>query len=181
MRILMFRLRSNTDFPVITKQSLHLAEVTKTRASVRLLNLTGELVRMLREMRAKSGGNGLVFTKNGSEALNYGTIKSVFNRGFKALGLPWRSTHILRHTYATMALMGTKNLSAVQASLGHQSIRMTERYAKAVASLNKDIAEKTSEIFNLYGSESSKAQVTKSPTDHPQITDESQIEGLNCV
>ena len=139
----------------------YLAEVTKTRASVRLLNLTDELVRMLREMRGKSGSNGLVFTKNGSEALNYGTIKSVFNRGFKALKLPWRSTHILRHTYATMALMGTKNLSAVQASLGHQSIRMTERYAKAVASLNRDIADKTSEIFNLSGSESSKAQVIK--------------------
>ena len=64
-----------------------------------------------------------------------------------ALELPWRSTHILRHTYATMALMGTNNLSAVQASLGHSQQRMTQRYAKTVALLSSDIGEKTSAIL----------------------------------
>ena len=57
-----------------------------TPASVRLIKLPEELVGMLKRMRVEGGGGkGLVFTKNGSEALNYGTIKSVFNRGFKAL------------------------------------------------------------------------------------------------
>ena len=109
----------------------------------------------------ESGGEGLVFTKNGKEALNYGTIKKVFNRGFKALNLPWRSTHILRHSYATMALIATKDLSSVQASLGHKSSRITERYAKAVASLSRNTAQKTSEVFNLFGrkSESSKQDI----------------------
>ena len=64
-----------------------------------------------------------------------------------ALNLPWRSTHICRHTYATMALMGTKNLSAVQASLGHSQQKMTQRYAKAIALLSSDIGEKTSAIL----------------------------------
>ena len=109
----------------------YLVENTKTQASVRLINLPDELIKMLKEMKMESGGEGLVFTKNGKEALNYGTIKKVFNRGFKALGLPWRSTHILRHSYATMALIATKDLSSVQASLGHKSSRITERYAKA--------------------------------------------------
>ena len=131
----------------------YLVEKTKTPASVRLIKLPEELVGMLKRMRVEGGGKGLVFTKNGSEALNYGTIKSVFNRGFKALKLPWRSTHILRHTYATMALVATKDLSSVQASLGHRSSRITERYAKVVASLNRDTAQKTSEIFNLSGGE----------------------------
>ena len=59
----------------------------------------------------------------------------------------------MRHTYATMALVVTKDLSSVQASLGHRSSRITERYAKVVASLNRDTAQKTSEIFNLSGGE----------------------------
>ena len=32
--------------------------------------------------------------------------------------------------------MTTKNISAVQASLGHTEIRMTQKYAKTVALLN---------------------------------------------
>ena len=34
-----------------------------------------------------------------------------------------------------MALIATKDLSSVQASLGHTSSRMTEKYAKVVALL----------------------------------------------
>ena len=139
----------------------YLVEHTKTKSSVRLIKLSDELISMLKEMKLEGGGEGLVFIKNGSEALNYGTIKKVFNRGFKALGLPWRSTHILRHSYATMALIATKDLPSVQASLGHRSSRMTERYAKAVASLSRDTAEKTSEIFNLFGRKTSQTRFIK--------------------
>ena len=39
--------------------------------------------------------------------------------------------------------MTTKNISAVQASLGHTEIRMTQRYAKAVALLSPEMGEKT--------------------------------------
>ena len=43
--------------------------------------------------------------------------------------------------------MLTKNLSAVQASLGHKQQSMTQRYAKAVALLSSDIGEKTSSVL----------------------------------
>ena len=58
---------------------------------------------------------------------------------------------ILRHSYATMALIATRDLSSVQASLGHTSSRMTEKYAKVVALLNRNTAEKTTRAFNLFG------------------------------
>ena len=67
-----------------------------------------------------------------------------------ALGLPWRSTHILRHSYATGALMATRDLSSVQASLGHASSRMTERYAKVIAMLDRGTAEKTAKFFDIF-------------------------------
>ena len=123
-----------------------LEEVTKTTQSARLLVLPQRLQAILWEMK-KAAVNDLVFTDTQGELLKYNAIQSSFNAGFRALNLPWRSTHILRHSYATMALMGTNNLSAVQASLGHTEMRMTQRYAKAVALLSSDIGEKTSAIL----------------------------------
>ena len=130
----------------------YLEDTTKTEASVRLLVLSDELINILKQMKEENGGEGLLFTDKQGEALKYNAIQSSFNAGFKALKLPWRSTHILRHSYATMALIATKDLSSVQASLGHTSSRMTEKYAKVVALLNRDTAEKTTKAFNLFGS-----------------------------
>ena len=129
----------NTKFPF-------LEEVTKTSQSARLLVLPKRLQKILLEMK-KEAVNDLVFTTKDGGLLKYNSIQSAFNAGFVALKLPWRSTHICRHTFATIALMGTNNLSAVQASLGHTQQTMTQKYAKAVALLSSDIGEKTSSIM----------------------------------
>ena len=123
-----------------------LEDVTKTCQSARLLILPKRLQDILLEIK-KEAVSDLVFADLKGELLRYNAVQSAFNQGFMALGLPWRSTHICRHTYATMALIGTKNLSAVQASLGHTQQTMTQRYAKAVALLSSDIGEKTSAIL----------------------------------
>ena len=122
-----------------------LEEVTKTSQSARLLILPKKLQDIILEIKT-SAVSDLVFSNSKGELLRYNAVQSAFNAGFEA-GLPWRSTHICRHTYATMALMGTKNLSAVQASLGHTQQTMTQRYAKAVALLSSDIGEKTASIL----------------------------------
>ena len=95
-------------------------------------------------MKEENGSEGLIFKDKQGEPLKYRAIQSAFNASFKALKLPWRFNYILRHSYATMALIATKDLSSVQASLGHTSSRMIEKYEKVVALLNRrDIAEKT--------------------------------------
>ena len=118
-------------------------EVTKTSQSVRLLTLPERLQRILTEMK-KEAVNDYVFTDTKGELLKYNAVQANYNVGFEALGLPWRSTHICRHTFATIALMTTKNLSAVQASLGHSDQKVTQRYAKTVALLSSETGEKTS-------------------------------------
>ena len=123
-----------------------LEDITKTSQSARIIVLPQKLQDILLQMK-KESVNDFVFTDIKGRLLKYNAVQSSFNHGFMALGLPWRSTHICRHTYATMALMGTKNLSAVQASLGHSQQKMTQRYAKAIALLSSDIGEKTSAIF----------------------------------
>ena len=95
----------------------------------------------------KEAQSDLVFTDSKGELLKYNAIQSAFNAGFIALGLPWRSTHICRHTFATLALMETKNLSAVQASLGHTEQKTTQVYAKTVALLSSETGEKTASVI----------------------------------
>ena len=129
----------------------YLEETTKTSASVRLLLLSDELLTVLKEMKLESENkSGILFTDSQGKLLKYNAIQSSFNASFMALGLPWRSTHILRHSYATAALMATRDISSVQASLGHTSSRMTERYAKVVALLNRETAQKTAEFFDIF-------------------------------
>ena len=124
-----------------------LEEVTKTSQSARLVMLPEKLKDSLREMK-QLAMNDLVFTDLKGELLKYNAVQSAFNAGFTALSLPWRSTHICRHTFATIALMETKNISAVQACLGHTEVRMTQKYAKTVALLSSETGEKTaSAIF----------------------------------
>ena len=137
----------------VTKRP-NVEEVTKTSASIRLLHLPDELIAVLKEMKEENGEEGLLFRNMNGGPMSYTRIPTCFNQGFKALGLAWRSTHILRHTYATMALYATRDISAVQASLGHTSSHMTEKYAKVIALLSRKTAEKTAKVFNLFGSSS---------------------------
>ena len=136
----------------------YLEETTKTNASIRVLLLSDELVEVLKVMKEESQDKlGLIFTDLKGEALKYNAIQSSFNASWIALKLPWRSTHILRHSYATAALQATNSLSAVQATLGHTSSRMTEKYAKVIALLDRGVAEKTAKFFDIF----SKKEVSK--------------------
>jgi integrase len=136
-----------------------LRESTKTADSNRIVKLPDELVQLLREMKLQSGGERMVFPGRKGGPIKYNAIQSSFNAGFVALNLPWRSTHICRHTYATIAYLATGNLTSVQASLGHAKREMTERYAKAVAHLSGETAEKTAAVFGL---------MNKGHSDHPE-------------
>ena len=136
-----------------TKQP-YLEETTKTVSSVRVLLLSNELLTILKEMKIESGNKlGFLFPDARDGLLKYNAIQSAFNASFMALNLPWRSTHILRHSYATGSLMATRDLSAVQASLGHASSRMTEKYAKIIAMLDRETAEKTAKFFDIFNTD----------------------------
>lgn len=125
-------------------------ERAKTDGSIRLVILPDVLISMLREMKTiATDTNGPIFLGRNKDLLKYNAVQAAFNDGFKALKLPWRSTHICRHTYATMAMMATGEIGSVQAALGHSSQKMTEKYAKNVALLRSSTADQTAALLNL--------------------------------
>jgi integrase len=126
-----------------------LEERAKTDGSIRILMLPPVLVSLLQEMSAEPDRGEMVFASVKGELLKYNAIQASFNAGFKALQLPWRSTHICRHTYATLAMMATRDIGSVQASLGHKTQAMTEKYAKNIALLHSGTAEKTAALLAL--------------------------------
>ena len=72
-----------------------------------------------------------------------------FNKAFEALKLPWRGSHIARHTSGTIALIAGKDLAVVQAMLGHWDIKQTQEYAKVIDLQNNSAPQKTAEYLGL--------------------------------
>ena len=123
-----------------------LEDVAKTNGSARLIMLPKGLINILEEMQSFAKSD-LVFANTKGDLLKYNAIQGNYNAGFRALRLPWRSTHICRHTYATLSLIAGNSLSAVQASLGHTEQRTTQRYAKVIAALNHGTNERTFSVL----------------------------------
>ena len=141
-----------------------LTERAKTKESLRTLVLPKELIRMLKEIKQEQleqPEEEFVFLNKENKTPIYPSIRYAFTSGFKALGLPWRGTHICRHTFATMALYATKDLPSVQAHLGHTTPQMTERYAKLAKMISADTAEKTAKVFKLFSYEKKKTKTKK--------------------
>jgi len=105
----------------------YLKEGTKT-GEVRTIALPERLISLLQEWRRMDGSQSLVFHSEGS-LMHYNAIQSAYNKAFRALGFPQRSTHILRHTFATIHANQTKDIRATQAAMGHRDLRVTQHYA----------------------------------------------------
>jgi len=165
-----------------------LTERAKTKESLRTLVLPKELIGLLKEIKLEQREQQeelekkdqlqklenkklkeleeqeeeFVFLNRENKTPIYPSIRYAFTSSFKALGLPWRGTHICRHTFATMALYATKDLPSVQAHLGHTTPQMTERYAKLAKMISADTAEKTAKVFNLFSVEKKRRITRKS-------------------
>ncbi|HLG18896.1 MAG TPA: site-specific integrase, partial [Bdellovibrionota bacterium] len=78
----------------------------------------------------ETGTNGpLVFHMEG-EPMRYNAVQSAYKKAFRALKLPVRSTHVLRHSFATIYADQTNDIRATQAAMGHKDLRVTQHYAK---------------------------------------------------
>jgi len=108
----------------------YVSPLTKTDSS-RIIYLTERGLASLREWRILCGrSKGLVFSFDGFAPLPYRNVQYHYDSIFRRLHLKWRSTHILRHSYATDFLEKTGRKDALQGQLGHSSSKQTDHYAK---------------------------------------------------
>lgn len=56
-------------------------------------------------------------------------VKRSFNTALKKAGIEGATFHTLRHTFASHLMMNTGNIMMVKEALGHNSLKMTERYS----------------------------------------------------
>lgn len=87
-----------------------------------------EELRNLRKVQNRIGG--LIFSDDGEKIVTYRCIQHHYDYAFEAANIGFRSTHILRHSFATHFLETTLNNNALKALLGHTTIKMTEKYGK---------------------------------------------------
>ncbi|MFH1017273.1 MAG: tyrosine-type recombinase/integrase [Pseudomonadota bacterium] len=105
----------------------------------RMVRATSDLLAALEKWRQLSGrGAGLICSPEGFQPVSYRNIQFRFNRIFQKLGLPFRSTHILRHSFATDFQLRTKDPLALKEILGHADLRQTEVYAKITEAITQE-------------------------------------------
>jgi integrase len=80
--------------------------------------------------KSQSRITGLIFSSDGIAIPSYSSIQHRYERVMKKAGVDFKSTHIMRHSFATHFLEATKDQEALQGLLGHSSSKMTSKYAK---------------------------------------------------
>ena len=110
----------------------------KTEKSVRTIALPRATGAVLTAHRARQGEqrlrkgpawqeHDLVFPTGLGTALHAGRVEKVFNALRDAAALPAHSFHVLRHSYASLALLAGVPLEIVSENLGHRDISFTKR------------------------------------------------------
>ncbi len=117
-----------------------LREGTKT-GDLRKVVMPSRLVRLLSEWKLKGTNGPFVFHKEG-EMLKYPALQNAYKKAYRALGLPVRSTHVMRHTFASIYADQTNDIRAAQAAMGHRDLAVTQHYAKVAERTQRNAIEK---------------------------------------
>lgn len=112
---------------------------TKT-GKERIVNIPIQLIKAIHDWKQKQGRfAGLVFSDNAFQPLGYRSIQYRYNKAFDGLGLPFKSTHVMRHSFATLWLTHSGGaIQSLQKQLGHSSPEQTLHYAKITDELTQE-------------------------------------------
>ncbi|MGI6102302.1 MAG: tyrosine-type recombinase/integrase [Bacillota bacterium] len=108
---------------------------------VRKVKLTRDLMGLIEDYVEETGRIWLdveapLFLNRFSERLSTVSIWKVIREGAKEAGITKKVTpHTLRHSFATLAVVGGATLSQVQEACGHTDIRTTQRYEHSAKAL----------------------------------------------
>jgi integrase len=137
----------------ITKTAqLHMGRIrikeVKTKASRRRIRLTPRSLTVLAARKAASTSKLVFPNRKGGYLQRANVARHSFKKILVRAGLPEIRFHDLRHTFATLALLKTKNIKAVSARLGHRDIRVTlNTYSHWLPVMEAEIVDAMEEIL----------------------------------
>lgn len=97
----------------------------------RTIILLPEVLEELKELQKHQARiTGLIFSEDGVKIPSYSCVQHQYERAMKQAGVNHKSTHIMRHSFATHFMETTKDPIALKGILGHSTLKMTDKYAK---------------------------------------------------
>jgi integrase len=136
----------------INDRTMVLAETKNGKSRVVYLNpLSLAEIEKLKDFRKP--GNPYLFPGS-SEGGPLRSVRRTFDHALKLSGLEGTDVviHTLRHTHASLLANLGESLETIKVSLGHSSVKMTERYAHIAGGKSKDasdhLAEQLQEVMN---------------------------------
>ena len=118
-------------------QTVNLPE---TKTGPKVIRATDEAMAVLSRCR-KVNDNPYVFFGTGSAPLSEKSIRTVFKQAARMAGLEDFKPHDLRRSFITDAIGASVPLTTVADLVGHASIQMTAKYAKAADGQVREAAE----------------------------------------
>jgi len=107
----------------------HGVETKPKACKSRSVPMSAQLLLALKEHRLAAGARERVFVSEDDGLLDSNRVKHAFWAGIKASGVKRIRVHDLRHSFASQLVIAGQSLFKVQALLGHQDPKMTQRYA----------------------------------------------------
>jgi integrase len=96
--------------------------------------------------KLKKSKSGFVF-ENPRTGKPHNNVRKAFKSALKCAGINDFRFHDLRHTFATYALLLSKDLRSVQELLGHSDVRTTQRYTHVLDRQKSEVINKTSNFI----------------------------------
>lgn len=154
-----YTLTEHVIWPRVNGAPPELAPGTKTNKNGEVFKsfLQQESLSALSELRSLTQKSDLIFTLDGS-LLTYRQVQHAYDKAFVKLGLPFRGTHVCRHSGATNFLEKTGDMLALQQMGAWRTQQMAMHYGKISANRAKEAtlkAEKNREHLRLIHSEKS--------------------------
>jgi integrase len=108
-------------------QTIHIRK-SKTKAGIRFVPLCEDAQKILLSQRKQPYDNAIFHSSNGHRVTST-VLKKLALRLRQKSGVPFLTTHVYRHTFATRALEDGMNVKALSRILGHTNVAFTmQRY-----------------------------------------------------